>query len=94
MTKKITVKIDGKKYVMKTHSYRALFLWEEITGKEIANLKGLKDMVTLFYCLLKVSNEDFSYDLESFIDVIEDDEQLMTELLASQNMNIDKKKVT
>ena len=92
MIKKITVKIEGKKYVMKTQSYRALFLWEEITGKTISEMKGMKDMITLFYCLLKVSNDNFDYDLEGFVDAIEEDEQLINELIASQNT--DKKKVT
>lgn len=77
MTHSKLVKIEGKEYTLKSHSYRALFLYEEITNKNVADLKTTQEQVTLIYCLLKVSNDDFDLSLGEFFDVLDIDDSVI-----------------
>jgi len=71
MIKETRINIENVNYVLKASSYRAMFLYEEITGKSIADIKSLQDQIIYIYCLLKTSNDNFLYDLEGFIDVLD-----------------------
>jgi len=77
MTSKVVkVTIKDKEYNLKAHSYRALFMFEEMTGKQITDISTLKDQITLLYCLFKGNNKDFELSFDDFIDVIEEDESI------------------
>ena len=89
MINTIKVKIKGKKYLLKDHAFRAMFLFEEMTGKSIVDIKLLKDQVTYMYCLFKASNEEFDYTFDEFLDILEDDVQLFTDFVS----HISKKKL-
>jgi len=71
MIKESNIIIENVNYKLKASSYRAMFLFEEIAGKPISELKSLKDQLVYIYCILKVSNDTFLYTLEDFIDVLE-----------------------
>ncbi len=73
MIKTITVKLEGKEYKLKASSYRAMFFYEELTDKSVGDIKTLQEQMTYLYCILKVSNEHFSYNLEEFFDLLEAD---------------------
>ena len=83
------IKIKGKKHLLKAQSYRAMFLFEEITEKPINELKSLQDQVTYIYCVLISSNENFNYTLEEFFDILEEDNTVIEEFA---KLNIQKKK--
>ena len=85
----IKVKIKGKKYNLKNHAFRAMFLFEEMTGKSIVDVELLKDQVAYLYCLFKASNDSFEFTLDEFIDILEDDTKIFTDFL----QHISKKKV-
>jgi len=75
MIKETNIRIENVNYKLKSSSYRAMFLFEEITDKSIAELTSLKDQLIYIYCILKVSNPiNFIYTLEDFIDVLESGE--------------------
>ena len=79
MIKSIKIKIEGKKYNLKAQSYRAMFLFEEVAEKSVAEIKTLQDQVTYIYCILKTSNDDFDLSLEAFIDALEKDDSILSE---------------
>jgi hypothetical protein len=79
MIRKNTIKIGKQKFVLKAQSYRAMFLFEDITDKPVSELTTFKDKVTYIYCVLKVSNTDFYYTLENFFDLLENDDSVIAE---------------
>jgi len=81
INKNITVKIDGKKYKLKKHSYRAMMQFEELAQKPIVKMKTFRDQITFLYCLLNASNEDFSYTFDEFIDVLEEDDKIFQQFV-------------
>lgn len=82
MIKSKQIKINNKIYVLKAQSYRAMFLFEDITDKSIGDLKTLRDQVVYIYCILKTSNKEFEYDLENFIDLLEENNNILEEFAA------------
>ena len=77
--KVLKITFDGNKYKLKKHSYRALFMFEDITKKPVMEIRTLKDQVLFLYCLFVSSNEDFPYDFEQFVDILEEDTSLFDE---------------
>jgi hypothetical protein len=73
MVNQIKIKILGIEYVIK-QSFRALMLFEEITGKNsFAANDTVKDITTLLYCFLKGANrETFKYTYDELLDIIDD----------------------
>lgn len=72
--------INGKEYNVK-FSFRSYMLYEEITdGKSVQDIKGIGDMLRLFYCSLKAYNDDFDCSFQTFIDLVEDDNAVVDEL--------------
>ena len=90
--KSIKIKIRGKKYLLKAHSYRAIFLYEEMTGKPIGEMSSFKDQVTFLYCLLKAANDDFNYSFPDFIDMLEEDDSIFQDFANLQMSDAEKKK--
>ena len=90
MIKTTKVKIGKTKYVLKDNSYRAMFLFEEISGKSMAESGSLYDTMLHIYCILKTSNENFEYEVEEFIDMLDDDGDYLLTEFAKLNINIKK----
>lgn len=76
--KTTTVKIKGKKYKMKP-TFRAMFMFEEMSGKAIHEIDNTKDSVMFMYCILKANNKDvFNYEYEEFVDLLDDTPQILS----------------
>lgn len=71
MEEKIT--LFGKEWVLKK-SMTAFLLFEELRGKPISEMSGsLADTLTLFYCVLKAKNKEFTYQFDEFVELLDDE---------------------
>jgi len=77
---KNSIKIKGKEFNVKEHSYRAFMLFEDMTGKLIQSATTFEDGLKYFYCLVKASNTDFEYDFDEWVDILEEDPSILYEL--------------
>lgn len=82
------VTIKGKAYKIR-YTLRALFIYENITGKSF-NVTTTMEQFLFYYSILLANNPDMKMDLEEFIDACEPDEpgskkilQAFADLLAS-----------
>ena len=73
------IKIGNIQYVLKSHSYRAMFKFEALTGKPVSELSTLQDQVTFIYCILETSNVEFPYSLEDFFDLMDENDSILVE---------------
>jgi hypothetical protein len=96
-TNQIKIKIAGKEYILK-QSFRGLMTFEEMTNKPVEAVETMKDILTLFYCLLKACNkETFTYSLDSFIDELDDSGagiETFTNFMKGANQGTNEKKKT
>lgn len=71
--KETKIKIGENEYKIK-QSFRALLLFEELSGKDVSDIKdSVSDILKLFYCILKANNKDiFNYTFDEFIDLIDE----------------------
>jgi len=79
------VKIKGKNYNIK-YTIRALFIWEQITGKSF-KIENMLDNYIFFYSMLLANNKDDVIQWDDFIEAIDDDPNLfekMATLVAEQ----------
>jgi len=79
------VKIKGKNYNIK-YTIRALFIWEQITGKSF-KIENMLDNYIFFYAMLLANNKDDVIQWDDFIEAIDDDPNLfekMATLVAEQ----------
>ena len=74
--KRIT--INGKEYLIK-YTIRALFLFEQITGKPF-KIETLLDNYVFFYCLILANNKDNIIEWDDFINAIDDNPNLFSEM--------------
>ena len=72
------ITINKKQYKVK-YTIRALFIFEQITGKPF-NISTLFDNYLFFYCLLLANNPDNVIEWEEFIDAIDSDKDLYKQL--------------
>lgn len=85
----MVIKINEKEYRIK-QTIRALFLWEQITGK-VFDIKTTMDNYIYFYCILLANNTDFmSWD--EFVDCLDNDPNIISEItkLLTDQQKIDK----
>ncbi len=73
-----TVNINGKDYQVK-QTIRALFLWEQITGRSF-EIKNTLDNYLYFYTLILANNKDCELDWDAFIDAIDADPNIIVEM--------------
>lgn len=73
---KITIK--NKDYKVK-YTIRALFIFEQITGKPF-NISTLFDNYLFFYCLILANNPDNVLGWEDYIEAIDTDKELYSQL--------------
>lgn len=101
--KEIKVKIDNIDYKVK-RTNRSLMFFENYTKKSIDELSGtMTDILTLFYCVLHVNNENFNFSFEDFCDILDEYPQVFSDFqqyLIELNLDVTseeeqpKKKVT
>ena len=66
-----TIKINDKEYKVK-YTIRALFIYEQITGKPFA-INTLMDNYIFFYSLILANNLDDVLEWDTFIDALDAD---------------------
>jgi hypothetical protein len=74
----MNVTIKNKQYKVK-YTIRALFIYEQITGKPF-NITTLFDNYLFFYCLILANNPDDVLDFEDYLDAIDTDKNLYQQL--------------
>ena len=73
----ITIKINDKDFIIK-QSFRSYLLFEEMTGKQIADIQTLKDFITMLYCYLKGGNKTFEFTFDEFLDLVDEDATIIS----------------
>lgn len=71
------IKINGKEYKVK-YTLRALFIFEQITGKPF-EMKTLLDNYVFFYSLILANNENI-LEWNEFIDALDNDPSIFTQI--------------
>lgn len=96
------IELFGKEWIIKK-SMSSFLLFEELTKKPISEFNGtLSDTLTMFYCILKSKNPEFTYSFSDFIDLIDEEieaVQKFNEFIEKENEKIPndakaKKKIT
>lgn len=80
------IKIKKKNYNVK-YSLRALFLYEQITGKSFEITNTMETFI-FYYCMILANNPDTKLTFDDFIDAIDTDPQLaikMAQIMSAQN---------
>lgn len=90
------ITIKEKQYKVK-YTLRALFIYEQITGK-IFKLESITDEYVFFYCLLAANNPEIELSFNDFIDAMDENVNLIIQFsdfmkaeLEKQNMFITNK---
>lgn len=73
-----TIKINGEEYKVK-YTLRALFIFEQITGKPF-QIVTLTDNYLFFLSMILANNPDCKLDWDSFIEAIDNDPDLAVQL--------------
>lgn len=73
-----TIKINNKEYKVK-YTIRALFIFEQITGKAF-EVKTLLDNYIFFYSMILANNPDDVLDWNVFIDALDSDPSIFKQL--------------
>ena len=73
-----TITINNTEYKVK-YTIRALFIFEQITGKAF-EIKTLLDNYVFFYSMLLANNPDKILDWDEFIDALDNDKELIAQL--------------
>jgi hypothetical protein len=74
----MVITIKNKEYQVK-YTIRALFIYEQITGKSF-NITTLFDNYLFFYCMILANNPDNVLDFEDYLDAIDNDKDLYIQL--------------
>jgi hypothetical protein len=76
----VKIKLNDTDYIIK-QSFRSLLLFEEITKRSANNFEeNISDVITLFYCILKASNQKtFLFSLDQFIDLLDENQNSLNE---------------
>ena len=69
------ITINNKEYTVK-YTNRALFVFEQITGKPFG-IKTLLDNYLFFYSMILANKPDNPIDWDEFIDVLDNDKNLL-----------------
>lgn len=73
-----TITINNKEYKIK-YSIRALFIFEQITGKPF-KVETLLDNYIFFYSMILANNKDEALDWNDFLDALDDNPNLLEEM--------------
>lgn len=73
-----TITINNTEYNVK-YSIRALFIWEQITGKRF-DVTTTMDSYLLFYSMILASNKGCTLTFDEFIDAVDEDPSIINNL--------------
>ena len=74
----MTITINNKEYKLK-YTIRALLIFEQITERPF-EIRNTMDNYLFFYCMLLANNPDNLLDWDEFIDAMDNDASLITQL--------------
>lgn len=86
-----TIKINGEDFKIK-YTIRALFMFEQITGKAF-EIKTLLDNYIFFYCMILANNKNKVLEWDSFLDALDNDKDLFATMNAIVNEQEKQKKI-
>ena len=73
-----TVNINGKDYKVK-YTIRALFIFEQITGKAF-KLETMLDSYIFYYSMILANNKDQVLQWEEFLDALDENPKLLQDM--------------
>ena len=74
----MTITINNIEYKLK-YTIRALFIFEQITKKPF-EIRTTMDNYLFFYCMILANNPDTTLDWDEFLDAMDNDTSLITQL--------------
>lgn len=83
--------INGKEFKLK-YTLRALFVFEQITGKAF-KMETITDQYIFFYCILVANNPDMQLTFDELIEAIDDDMNLMLEFQTFLKKELEKQQL-
>lgn len=85
------ITIKDKQYKIK-YTLRALFIYEQITGKAF-NLRTITDEYLFFYCILAANNPDIQLTFDDLIDAIDEDMNIMIQFQSFMKSELEKQNI-
>ena len=85
------ITIKDKQYKIK-YTLRALFIYEQITGKAF-NLRTITDEYLFFYCILAANNPDIQLTFDDLIDAIDEDMNIMIQFQGFMKSELEKQNI-
>ncbi len=73
----MTININDKDITLK-YSLRAMMMYENITGGTLTPT-SLTDVITFFYCVVVASSMDYSLQMDTFIDWLDEHNDTLNE---------------
>lgn len=73
-----TVNINGKDYKVK-YTIRAMFIFEQITGKAF-KLESMLDSYLFYYSMILANNKDEVLEWDDFLDALDENPKLLKDL--------------
>ncbi len=83
--------IKDKEYKLK-YTLRALFIYEQITGK-VFNLQTITDEYLFFYCILLANNPDMDITFDDLISAIDEDSNIIIQFQSFMKSELDKQSI-
>lgn len=73
----LSIKINNTDYKLKSFSFEAIKLFEDLAGKSISQCVTTWDELTYFYCMLKACNPGFETTFTEFVEICDNDPNLL-----------------
>ena len=83
--------IKDKEYKLK-YTLRALFIYEQITGK-VFRLQTITDEYLFLYCVLAANNPDMNLTFDDLIDAIDEDVNIMIQFQEFMKSELEKQNI-
>lgn len=84
--KKFFINIQDTQYLIKL-SIRTLMTYEHLNEKNYTDISTMRDMLVYMFSALYSSNNEFPYDFEQFIELVDDSPEIFESFL-SNLMNV------
>ena len=85
------MRINNKDYKLK-YTLRALFIYEQITGK-VFSLQTITDEYLFFYCILLANNPDMDLTFDDLISAIDEDTNIIIEFQHFMKSELEKQSI-
>ena len=83
--------IKDKEYKLK-YTLRALFIYEQITGRAF-KLETLTDEYLFFYCMLAANNPDMNLTFDGLVDAMDEDAGIMVQFQNFMKQELEKQNI-